>query len=60
MTGRAHAGLHEVNRPEWGDVIDDEHFNHALTLVAVIPRAYWILVHSDAATATTGRREPTA
>jgi hypothetical protein len=50
MTGFADSGLHEVNRPEWGGVID-EHFNLALTLVAVIPRAYWTLVHSDGATA---------
>jgi hypothetical protein len=59
MTGRVYTGLRGVNRSEWGDVID-EHFNHALTLVAVIPRAYWTLVHSDGARATTGRREPTA
>jgi hypothetical protein len=51
MTGPAPAGLHEVKRREWGGVID-EHFNHAPTLVAVIPRAYWTLVHSDGAMAT--------
>jgi hypothetical protein len=44
MVGRAHAGLHEVNRPEWDGGIHED-FNHALTLVAVIPRAYWTLVH---------------
>jgi hypothetical protein len=59
MICRVHAGLHEVNRPEGGGVID-EHFNHALTLVAVIARGYWILVYSDGATATIGRSEPMA
>jgi hypothetical protein len=59
MTSPARAGLHEVNRAERDGVID-EHFNHAPTLVAGIPGAYWTLVHSDGATATAGRREPSA
>jgi hypothetical protein len=44
MIGPASAGPDEVNRPEWGSVIDED-FNHAPTLVAAIPRAYWTLVH---------------
>jgi hypothetical protein len=44
MTGPAHAGLHEVNRRECDGVVD-ERFNHAPTLVAVMSRAYWTLVH---------------